>query len=80
MEAYINELYSNMNSTYGGYTFKTTNSGGKVVSDVTINYKKMDVKKLVEADSSASLYVSDGKVTVSGIKYVYSQAGIKCED
>lgn len=79
-EQYLNNLYSSSSATYGGYTYKVTNNGSKVVSNVTMDYTKMDLNKLVQDDPSFANYVKDGKLTLSGIKEMYSQYGITCEN
>lgn len=78
MDSYMNSVYQTLSDTYGGYTFKVTKDSGKVVSNVTVDYTKINLQKLIENDSSAKQFVEDDKVTLEGIKDTYKSLGINC--
>lgn len=80
MESYMKSMYASLGASYGGYDYNVNKSGNKVESKVKTDYTKMDLKKLVESDSSASIFVEGDKVTLSGMKEVYKQLGVTCQD
>ena len=41
----LEDSYNTANESYGGYTYNVTEDGNKVISDVTIDYSKMDLEK-----------------------------------
>ena len=80
MEEYLDSLYSQMKNNYGGYTYTIDNDGSKVVTHITADYTTMNLNKLLQTDSTASIYIENGKVTLSGLKTLYQQSGISCEN
>lgn len=76
----LNNLYSSMNSKYGGYTFSVTNSNNEVVATTKIDYTKLDIAKLVSDEpSTKSIVNSDNKITLDGILKTYEQIGAVCQ-
>ncbi len=78
-EETIKETYTNMNGNYGGYTFTVTRESNKVIADVTIDYSKMDLKKMLEDQPGLDKYIKDGKMKMSGLKAMYEDLGATCE-
>ena len=78
MATYMDSMYQELSDTYGGYKYNVTKNNGKVVSNVTVDYTKINLKKLVEDDESAKLFVEDDKVTLEGIKETYKNLGVEC--
>lgn len=79
-EEYLTESYETANSTYKGYTNKVTNEDGKVVSETTIDYNKMDLDQYVEDNSAMKSYVnSDNKLLVDGVIELYESLGATCK-
>ena len=79
MEEYVNTTYEATNSAYGGYTYEVTREDGKVVSNVTIDYDKMNLEQYATDQSSLAQYIEDGKFLVDGIIEIYETAGATCE-
>ena len=68
-----------INSAYGGYTYEVTREDGKVVSNVTIDYDKMNLEQYATDQPSLAQYIEDGKFLVDGIIEIYETAGATCE-
>lgn len=79
MEEYVNTTYEATNSAYGGYTYEVTREDGKVVSNVTIDYDKMNLEQYATDQPSLAQYIEDGKFLVDGIIEIYETAGATCE-
>lgn len=79
-ETTIKSLYENMNSNYGGYTFTTEIKDGKLTVITTIDYNKLDIAKLVENVSTYKNYYKNGKLTVEGVKSIYTGIGATCDN
>ncbi len=75
----LNDTYSKMNDTYGGYDYNVTKDGDTVTSKVTIDYSKMDIEQFVKDQPSLKSYVDDNKLKVDGIKDLYKTMGATCE-
>ena len=72
--------YRNLNDKYGGYTYKVIIKDNKVISDVTINYKKFNMKSFVKDNNAMESYINtDKKITLDGIKKMYSNIGATCK-
>ena len=79
LEDTLNSTYSASNDVYGGYTYKITRSDNEIISDVFIDYKKMDLEQFVADQPVLKSYMKDGKLTVEGIKSIYTSMGATCE-
>ena len=80
MEDYVNSTYEATNNAYGGYTYEVIREDGSVVSNVTIDYSKMNLEQYVTDQPTMSDYVKDGKFLVEGIVSIYEDAGATCEE
>ncbi len=71
--------YDMLSSTYGGYDYniETTSTGVKIKS--TVDFKKLDVKKLVNDKKIDKYYVSGDKVLLSGLKKHYEGKSFVCK-
>ncbi len=79
-EKQLKSQYKANNDSYGGYKYEITNKDGKVVSKVTIDYSKMNLKKFVKDNPAMKSFVNkSNKITVEGIKSMYQSMGAKCE-
>lgn len=79
-ESYIKKTYKAYNDSYGGYTYTVTNSDGKVISKVTIDYTKLNIKQFVKDNSSMKSYVdSNNMITTDGMKTLYEKLGASCQ-
>lgn len=75
---YVTETYTLMNKNYGGYTYSINKSNQELTSKATIDYKQVDIKKLVEDQPTLKPYVKDNMITLEGIKIMYTQMGATC--
>ncbi len=79
-EEYFKEAYSSVNELYGGYTNNVTNKDGKVISETTIDYNKMDMEQYVKDNSAMKNYVDkNNKLLLEGIIATYEALGATCE-
>ena len=80
-EDYLNDTYVDANENYGGYTkINVTNSNNKVVSNIEIDYTKMDLEKFVQDNPGVSAYInSNNAMTTEGIVSMYEALGATCE-
>lgn len=79
-EKQLKTQYKANDDTYGGYTYKITNKNGKVTSNVTIDYSKMNLDKFVKDNPAMKSYVDKkNNITLKGIKSMYESMGAKCE-
>ena len=79
-EKQLKEQYKSNNDKYGGYEYKVTNKDGKVVSEVTINYNKMNLNKFVKDNPAMKSYVNkSNKLTLEGVKTMYKSSGATCD-
>ena len=80
LEDYVRTSYEKNNKAYGGYSHKLTNENGKLVSETTIDYTKMDVKKFVEDNSVMKNYVnSKDQLLIDGLLAIYKATGATCK-
>ena len=66
------------NESYGGYTYNVTEDGNKVISDVTIDYSKMNLDKFVNDNSQMKSYIRNNKISLDGMKKIYEALGATC--
>lgn len=80
-ETQLNNSYSAASSTYGGYTYDVKNEDNKVTSKVTIDYEKMDLDKFIKDNASIKQFLNkNNKITLEGVKSIYSTLGATCEE
>lgn len=78
-ETTLNDTYKKMNDSYGGYVYNVTKEDGKVVSNVTIDYSKVNIEQLVKDQPLLKSYVDDNKLLLGGLKSMYESMGATCE-
>ena len=82
LEKYEKQLkkdYSYNKKNYGGYTYKVINKNGKVISNVTIDYKEFDLVKFSEDNEAMKKYTMNNKMKLAGIKNMYEATGAICK-
>ena len=68
-----------MNETYKGYTINITNKDGKVISKIKVDYNKMNLDKYTSENPALKDYINkNGKITLDGMKKMYSSLGATC--
>ena len=75
----LEKSYKTANESYGGYTYKVTEDDNKIISDVTIDYSKMDLDKFVKDNSQIKSYIKNKKITLEGMQKIYEALGATCE-
>ena len=78
-EEYLNNTYKQMDKAYGGYTYEITKSKDKVISEVKIDYNKIDLEQFIEDQPTLKNFSKDNKLTVAGIRSIYELMGATCE-
>lgn len=61
------------------YNYNVEIKDNVLVSEVTINYDKIDTDKMIEIDSANAQLIQDGKIKLSTVESMYSGMGIICE-
>lgn len=80
LEEYAKNAYEANNKAYGGYSNTITNENGKLVSETTVDYSKMDVKKFVEDNSVMKNFVnSKDELLIEGLIQIYEATGAICK-
>lgn len=74
----LEDSYNTANESYGGYTYNVTEDGNKVISDVTIDYSKMDLDKFIKDNSQMKTYIKNNKISLDGMKKIYEALGATC--
>ena len=74
------ELFTIEKDTNGNVTMINSNviPINEIISDVFIDYKKMDLEQFVTDQPVLKSYMKDGKLTVEGIKSIYTSMGATC--
>lgn len=75
----VEDQYNSLNDKYGGYTIDITTNGNRIISDVRINYNKMNLDQLLKDNPSLSSYIEDGKMLLSKMKSQYDAVGLTCK-
>ena len=79
-EDQLKSSFEAMDLAYGGYKYDITKTANSITSDVTIDYTKMDMTKLLKDQSVMKKYTNkNNKITIEGIKELYQSMGATCE-
>ena len=78
-EKQFKEDYANFKKKYGGYEYKVTKDKDKVEANITINYKKLDMKKFIDDNAAMQQYTKNNKLTKDGAKTMYEASGAVCK-
>lgn len=79
-ESALKEQYKSNDNKYGGYSYNITKTDDTVISEVTIDYTKMDIEKFIEDNEAVKAYVNDdNQLTVEGVKKMYKSIGATCK-
>jgi len=79
LKIYTEDIYKNLNNTYGGYDYKVYIEDNKLIAEVEIDYNKMNLKKYVEDEPDLKEYIENGKFTLEGVEALYEESGAICE-
>lgn len=76
----MEQTYKQANSLYGGYVIKTNNEKNKVILNITIDYKKLNMKKYIKDNPFMEKYTTKKlELTLDGIVSIYEQMGATCK-
>lgn len=86
-EALLSELekseknqYESNKKSYGGYTYEVKKEDSKVVTNVTIDYSKVDLSKMVADNTNLKPYANDkNELKAEGLVKWYESIGAKCK-
>lgn len=78
-EKQLKEQYEYNKKTYKGYTYKISKSNNKITTDVTINYKELNLEKFIKNNEAMKQYTKDNKFTLKGAKQLYERTGATCK-
>ena len=79
MKKYYNKQYKSFNEMYSGYDYDIVIKKNKLYSNVTINYKKYDMKKFIYYNGAMKDFVNDKKqYTLEGAIKYYKSIGASC--
>lgn len=73
------DQYSYFKKTYGGYEYKITTKGDTLTTNITIDYKKLDMDKFIENNAAMKQYTKKNKLTLEGAKKMYEASGATCK-
>ena len=83
---YLKTLKTAVESIYAPYdgieyhNYDVEIKGDRLISHRDINYKKIDTDKLIEADSSNSSLIKNGKVKLADVKKIYqNDLNLECK-
>lgn len=72
--------YEYLNKSFGGYTYKITKKNKKIISDVVVDYDKLNLKKFFRINEAMKEFSNEkGQITIKGIKSMYEQSGAVCK-
>lgn len=79
-EKKLNETYEQQNKLYGGYTFHIDKTKTDLKSNVTIDYDKVDMKKLATDNEAIKKLVNQkNQLTIKSAIEIYENRGATCE-
>lgn len=84
-DTYLKTLETAVETMYAPYKdikyhdYDINIKGNTLTSHRNINYKKVDTDKLIEADSTNSTLIKDGKVKLDDVKSIYKQLQLECK-
>ena len=77
----VEATYKEANKQYGGYNYSVKIDGDVLISEATIDYKKMDLEKYIKDTPAYSLYIDDdNNIIVDKLKQSYISMGATCTE
>lgn len=71
-------MYDSLNKKFGGYTYDIKSEGGTVVSNLEMDYTKMNTEAYAYESSGLIKYLENGKIRIKGIIEMYESLGASC--
>ena len=79
-EKELDRQYKNAKEQYKGYEYKIKKEDNSVVSNVKIDYKKVDLEKFIKDNPAMKSYANDkNELTKDGIIQMYKNMGAECK-
>ena len=78
-ETTLNDTYKKTNDAYGGYTYNIVKENNQIVSNVTIDYSKMNLEQFAKDQPALKSYIKDNKMLTEGIQSLYESMGATCK-
>lgn len=75
----LRSTYLSANKEYNGYMNKIKIEKNKIISNTTIDYTKMNLKKYLSSNPTMAEYIKDNKISLDGIVSIYEQMGALCK-
>ena len=79
IEKQVDETYNTASKKYGGYIYDIEIKNNKLISNVEINYKEMDLNEYIKDNPVMKSFTKNDKITLTGIISIYESLGAKCD-
>ena len=79
-DTYLKTNYEYLNNNYSGYDFSKEKIDNGVKYNVTIDYSKVNLKKMIKDKEIDKDYVKNDKLTLDGALEMYKKLGATCTD
>lgn len=77
----LTKVYKDAANQYGGYSYKIKKDKQEIISNVTIDYNKMNLNKFINNNVEMKAYVNkNNKLTTQGMVKIYSNMGAICSN
>lgn len=71
--------YKNLNELYQGYSYDIKLVDNSINIESVVNMNLLDINKMIKDGFIDKGYTSNGRITLNGIKYVYTSKGFSCD-
>lgn len=71
--------YYNFKDLYGGLEYSITTKSETVKVNAIFDMKKVDMLKIISDEYINTDYIVSNKLTISGVKYLYTEKGAVCK-
>lgn len=79
-ETSLNNSYSQLNNAYGGYKYEITKKNNELVSNVLIDYSKVNLEQLAKDQPTMKNVMDDNyNILLDGLLGTYKSIGATCE-
>lgn len=79
-ETSLNNSYSQLNNAYGGYKYEITKKNNELVSNVLIDYSKVNLEQLANDQPTMKNVMDDNyNILLDGLLGTYKSIGATCE-
>lgn len=79
-DTYLKTNYEYLNNNYSGYDFSKEKIDNGVKYNVTIDYSKVNLKKMIKDKEIDKDYVKNDELTLDGALEMYKRLGATCTD